>query len=87
MKTIKVTRIVTLLMILTTPTLAENYTIRDKNYTTQGYVKDGKIYDRNYKIEGYVTKDGAIRDRDYNVKGYVDRNNKGYGGHNSGHRK
>jgi hypothetical protein len=62
------------------------YTIRDKNYRVQGYVRDGKIYDRNYRIEGYV-QDNKIYDRDYRQKGYIDRNNKGYGGHNSGRRK
>jgi len=71
-----------LLVVLAVPVFAEDYTIRDKYYNTTGYVKDGKIYDKNYKVDGYI-KDGKIYDKYYNQKGYIDRNNRGYGNHNS----
>ena len=52
----------------------DNYVIRDKNYVTQGYVKDGKIFDRDYRIKGYIDHSGVVRDRDYKTKGYIDKN-------------
>ena len=54
-----------------------NYVIRDKNYVTRGYVKDGKIYDRNYHLEGYVSPNGTVRNKSYETKGYLDKNGSG----------
>ena len=49
----------------------------------KGYYRNGKIYDKDYKIQGYVTGD-KIRDKDYRVKGYLEKDNRGnpkpYGG-------
>jgi hypothetical protein len=91
MKILKILGIASLLISLTSPVWSdgnENYTIRDKNYVTQGYVRNGKIYNRDYKIEGYVNH-GKVYDRDYNVKGYYSHNGKyGYGkGSKSGRSK
>lgn len=57
-----------------------DYTIRDKSYRVEGYVRNGKIYDRDYRLRGYVTPNGTIRDRDYRVKGYLEKDNRGRGG-------
>ena len=78
----KITFLILLLCLLASPAWPRdhnNYVIRDKNYTVKNYVKDGKIYDKNYRLEGYISPNGTIRDRDYRTKGYIDRN--GSGGH------
>jgi hypothetical protein len=87
MKIFKVIGTVGLLLALTIPVWSAEYTVRDRNYRTEGHVNNGKIYDRDYRIKGYVTKDGTIRDRDYNVRGFVDRNNSERSGHSSGRHK
>ena len=72
--------LILLLCLLSSPAWSKdhnNYVIRDRNYVTQGYVKDGKIYDKNYRLEGYVSPNGTIRDRNYKTEGYIDRNGSG----------
>lgn len=82
MKTIFLILLLCLLASPTYPRDHNNYVIRDKNFVARGYVKDGKIYDRDYRIRGYINQNGTIRDRNYNTEGYLERNGNGRKGRN-----
>jgi hypothetical protein len=77
-----------LVMVVSVPALAgergsgrghrtgENFVIRDKDYQVQGYIRDGRILDREYQTKGYIGKDGTVRDREYRPEGYLRRNDR-----------
>ena len=67
---------VAVLLLLTSPALAqepksETVFVRDENFRITGIVKDGVIYDRNFKVIGTVDKNGKITDDHFRTKGFV----------------
>ncbi len=62
------------MLFLSAPCFAQDkrdYTIHDNNrYGVQEHVKDGTVYDQNWRIKGYI-KDGKVYDLNWSPQGTI----------------